>query len=102
MSLIDLTLNEPALKRTEVVDSTTEAGTPTTGEAATDAVDEATAASSKSTGRLRRTVRNAGLLGVGVVGVLALRKFRPGRTNKNKDEIVTEIETEAVPDSDAQ
>ncbi|NHN42795.1 hypothetical protein G9C85_14320 [Halorubellus sp. JP-L1] len=114
MSLIDLTINKPALKRTEVVDSTDETRTASTDEgrtASTEAArtastdetdtgptDEAAGVSTGSSGRLRRTARNVGLLGVGVVGLLTLRKLRGRRKNESTaaDDVVADAETESV------
>lgn len=89
MAIIELNVERPALKRTEVV------GDEDIEEVAEDApveveLDEADAESEEETsnsgGTVRRTVSRAALLGVAVVGLLTFKKLRSRGKGGDADE----------------
>lgn len=90
MAIIDLTINKPALKRTEVVEA--DADTAETGKSSTEAGSaEGTVESAvKSGSRLRRAAGVTGALAVGVVGLLTFRKLRGRRKKAQTDEEIAE------------
>lgn len=81
MSLIDVTIEKPALKRTDVVEAT--------DETETKATDERPADTSNSVGRPRRTVGALGVIVAGAVGLVTLRKLR-ARRKKGSTDVSTE------------
>lgn len=94
MAIIDLTIENPAYKRTEV----TEAGE---GEAATatEAIEpgsDVESAEAESRGRLRRTLGVTGALAVGALGLLTLRRFRGRRKNAEVETPEEDIEEESA------
>lgn len=79
MGFIDLTVEKPAWKRTEVVESADATDTPeeeNSTVAEEIAVEEAAESETESCGRFARTVRVAGGLVVAGVSLLTLRKLR--------------------------
>jgi hypothetical protein len=90
MAIIDLTINKPALKRTEIV--TSDADTTATDEPSTeDGPPEDTAESPVTSGsRLRRAAGITGALAVSVVGLLTFRKLRGRRKKAQTDEEAAE------------
>lgn len=77
MAIIDLTINDPALKRTEVVSPDTDSDTVATESQSTEGAP--TGDTAKSGGRLRRVAGATGALAVGVVGLLTFGKLRARR-----------------------
>lgn len=87
MGFIDLNVEKPAWKRTEVVESTDAADTDeeTSPVVAEEIVAEETAEpETESPGRLARTVRVAGGLVVAGVSLLTLRKLRSRRSESEQ------------------
>lgn len=74
MALIDLTIKKPALKRTEVIDPAEASETTSTGESAD--------VRSSSSGRLRRSAGTIGILAIGLVSFVTLKRIRSRRKHR--------------------
>lgn len=80
MALIDLTLEKPALKRTEVIESEASGGDTRSEQ------DTANAPTETNPKRRARRVLGAVVgLAVGVVGLVTLRKLRARRKNRGDE-----------------
>lgn len=86
VALIDLTIERPALKRTEVVAATDDVPETEAGETVVRVGDREDAEradeTSAGTGKFRRTAATAGLVAAGVVGLHTLRKVRNRRSDE--------------------
>ena len=91
MALIELNLEKPALKRTELVEESetetieaTESETETTEEETE--IEAETEETSKGRGKVRTFARRAAVLGGTAAGLDAARKFRQRRKGKKDDQ----------------
>lgn len=90
MALIELNLEKPALKRTELVkesevETTEEPETETETEASEAEIEETEVEEAKGRGKARTFVRRAAVLGGTAAGLAAARKLQQKRAGKGDD-----------------
>ncbi|WP_227353490.1 hypothetical protein [Haladaptatus salinisoli] len=101
MALIELNLEKPALKRTELVkedEATTQKAESQTADIETEAESEETeeTESTKGGSRTRTFARRAAVLGGTAAGIAAARKFRQRRQSKQAEQQELEEDWQAA------